>query len=197
MELDQLLEDYELVNKQLEKQDQLLRQHGRRHKSGLGLLNTIPGCALLSGLVLISRIGDISRFPNPRSLANYFGLTPTCKNAGEQTKRLGTISKEGSKLVRFILGLMVTQLVRRDPWMRSFHRCIKKRRGAKIARVAVMRRLCTVIYRMLQTDEPYAVGGPMAVLKQRELINLMHSPSPVASSSQGEDGLIPVAMASS
>ena len=112
--------------------------------------------------MLISRIGDISRFAGPRALANYFGLTPTCKNSGEQTKRLGGISEEGSKLVRFISGLMVTQVVRHDSWMRSFYRRIKKRRGAKIARVAVMRRLCTVIYRMIEKDEPYIPDGPTA-----------------------------------
>jgi transposase len=130
---------------------------------------------LLSALVLLSRIGDLARFPNPRSLANYFGLTPTCKNSGEQTNRIGGISKEGSALVRFVLGLMVTQVVRHDAWMRSFYRRIKKRRGAKIARVAVMRRLCTVIYRMLETNQPYIVGGPGEVQKHREFAKMMKS----------------------
>lgn len=175
LELDQLIEDYELVNGQLEKIDALLQTHGERHENKLAVLTTIPGCALFSALVLISRIGDLSRFASPRALANYFGLTPTCRNSGEQTKRLGGISKEGSKLVRLVLGLMVTQLVRHDAWMRAFYRRIKKRRGAKIARVAVMRRLCTVIYRMLQKNEPYAVGGPVAVLQQRELIETLPS----------------------
>ena len=174
LELDQLMEDYELVNQQLEKIDELLATHAKRHKDKLAVLLTIPGCALFSSLVLISRIGDLSRFGSPRALANYFGLTPTCKNSGEQKKRLGGISKEGSKLVRFVLGLMVTQLVRRDAWMRAFYRRIKKRRGAKIARVAVMRRLCTVIYRMLKSNEPYAVGGPVAVSRQREAIEAFH-----------------------
>ena len=86
------------ISEQLAKQDELLGKHGERHENPLALLRTIPGCGLLSALVLISRIGDISRFAGPRALANYFGLTPTCKNSGEQTKRLGGISKEGSKL---------------------------------------------------------------------------------------------------
>ena len=169
------MEDYELVNQQLEKIDALLETHGQRHENKLTVLRTIPGCALFSALVLTSRIGDLSRFASPRALANYFGLTPTCRNSGQQTKRLGGISKEGSKLVRFVLGLMVTQLVRRDAWMRAFYRRIKKRRGAKIARVAVMRRLCTVIYRMLQKNEPYVTGGPAAVLQQREAIETFPS----------------------
>jgi hypothetical protein len=65
---------------------------------------------------------------------------------------------------------MVTQVLRHDPWMRAFYRRVKKRRGAKIARVAVMRRLCTVIYRMLEHNEPYVTGGPTQVAKRREQV---------------------------
>ena len=168
LELDQLLEEWDLLSTHLEQLDALLSLHGERHAAKAGLLISIPGCAMLSALVLISRIGDISRFANPRALANYFGLTPTCRNSGETKKRLGGISKEGSALVRFVLGLMVTNVVRKDAWMRKFYRRIKHRRGAKIARVAVMRRLCTIIYHMLKKEETYVIGGPEWVAAYRE-----------------------------
>jgi transposase len=169
LEVDQLLDEWELLSQQLEAQDALLEEHGRREEKGVSILTTIPGCALFSALVLLSRIGELSRFANPRSLANYFGLTPKCNNTGDAKQRLGSISKEGSALVRFVLGLMVTSVIRKDPWMRKFYRRIKVRRGAKIARVAVMRRLCTVIYHMLKHEEPYVVGGPDEVTRQRTL----------------------------
>jgi hypothetical protein len=47
-----------------------------------------------------------------------------------------------------------------DPWMKAWYGRIKRRRGSKIARVAVMRRLTTVIWRMVKHDEPYVTGGP-------------------------------------
>ena len=37
---------------------------------------------------------------------------------------------------------------------------IKKRRGSKIARVAVMRRLATIIWQMLKHNEPYTMALP-------------------------------------
>ena len=49
-------------------------------------------------LALASRINAIERFPRPRSLANYWGLTPGCHNSGETTNRLGSITKQGSKI---------------------------------------------------------------------------------------------------
>ncbi len=43
--------------------------------------------------------------------------------------------------------------------MRAWYQRIKKRRGAKIGRVAVMRRLATIIWHMVKYHEAYAVGG--------------------------------------
>lgn len=37
-------------------------------------------------------------------------------------------------------------------------RQIKRRRGSKIARGAVMRRLCTIVWHMLRHEEPYLAG---------------------------------------
>ena len=100
------------------------------------------------------------RFPRPSSLANYWGLTPGCRNSGEATDRLGSITKQGSATARFILGQLVLHVLRRDASMRAWYLRIKKRRGSKIARVAVMRRLATILWHMVKHNEPYMAGGP-------------------------------------
>lgn len=127
------------------------------------LIATIPGVAAYSALGLASRIGDVRRFKHPRSLANYWGLTPGSRNSGEVTQRLGSITKQGSALARFLLAQMVLHVLRKDTWMRSWFRGIKRRRGSKIARVAVMRRLSTILWHMLTRNEAYACGGPPRV----------------------------------
>ena len=124
------------------------------------LIATIPGCGAYGSLALASRIGSIERFPRPKSLANYWGLTPGCQNSGEVTDRLGSITKRGSATARFILGQLVLHVLRRDGHMRGWYRQIKRRRGAKIARVAVMRRLTTIIWHMVKNNQPYMIGGP-------------------------------------
>ena len=73
--------------------------------------------------------------------------------------RLGSITKQGSAIARFILGQMVLHVLRRDPAMKAWYGRIKKRRGSKIARVAVMRRLATIIWQMVTRNEPYRLGG--------------------------------------
>ena len=126
------------------------------------LISTMPGAAAYSALGLACRIGDIRRFKHPRSLANYWGLTPGSRNSGE-SDRLGSITKRGSALARFLLGQLVLHVLRKDTWMRTWFRQIKRRRGSKIARVAVMRRMSTILWHMVSKQEPYLYGGPPRV----------------------------------
>ena len=165
LEIDVLLEEWETVEKQIDLVEREIAQRAIRPDSKEALnatqiLMTTPGVSYYSGLTLASRIGPIERFPRPRSLANYFGLTPGCRNSGNAQDRLGSITKQGSKTARFILGQLVVHLLKHDPKMKDWYRKIKLRRGSKIARVAVMRRLTTIFWHMLTYREPYTVGGP-------------------------------------
>jgi len=45
--------------------------------------------------------------------------------------------------------------------MRAWFKRIKKRRGAKIGRVAVMRRLTTILWHMLKRKEKYRYESPI------------------------------------
>jgi len=159
LEMDLLLSQWKLWDEQMEQIEAEIRQRQPQHAVAT-VLATIPGCAAYSSLALGSRIGDIQRFPRPASLANYWGLTPGCRNSGEVTDRLGSITKQGSAMARFILGQLVLHVLRRDARMRAWYGRIKKRRGSKIARVAVMRRLATIIWHMVKHHEPYVIGGP-------------------------------------
>jgi hypothetical protein len=51
--------------------------------------------------------------------------------------------------------------------MRTWYGKIKRRRGSKIARVAVMRRLATILWHMLTKQEAYVCGGPPRARLQR------------------------------
>ncbi len=77
----------------------------------------------------------------------------------ETTDRLGSITKLGSKLARFVLGQMVLHALRRDPTMKQWYGRIKRPRGAKIARAAAMRRLTTILWHMVKHNVPYQQGG--------------------------------------
>jgi transposase len=159
LEMKLLLAQWELWDAQLDQLDKKIQERQSKHQAA-GILATMPGAGAYSSLALASRIGSIERFPRPGSLANYWGLTPGSRNSGEATDRLGSITKQGSAMARFILGQMVLHVLRRDVTMKAWYARIKRRRGSKIARVAVMRRLATIIWHMLKNEEPYVFGGP-------------------------------------
>jgi transposase len=172
LEMDVLLEEWKIWDQQIAQVDEKIVQRASRPDSGdivsaAEILMTAPGVSHYSGLALASRIGPIERFPRPRSLANYFGLTPGCRNSGNDQDRLGSITKEGSKIARFLLGQLVLHFLKKDPKMRSWYRRIKKRRGSKIARVAVMRRIATIFWHMLTYREAYSIGGPPPRLRRQ------------------------------
>jgi transposase len=158
-EMDLLLKEWKLWDEQIKRLEEEIRKRQAECAAAV-VIATIPGCGAYSSLALAARIGGIERFPRPASLANYWGLTPGCRNSGEATDRLGSITKQGSATARFILGQLVLHVLRRDPAMRAWYGRIKRRRGAKIARVAVMRRLATIIWHMVKNNQPYLIGGP-------------------------------------
>jgi len=164
--MDLLLAQWEVWEKQLQEVEKRIERRQREHPVA-PIVATMPGAAAYSSLALACRIGPIERFPRPGSLANYWGLTPGCRNSGDATDRLGSITKQGSSMARSILGQMVLHVLRKDAYMRNWYRRIKKRRGSKIARVAVMRRLATILWHMVKYQQPYIIGGPKHVRKMQ------------------------------
>lgn len=158
LELNQLLERWNQLDVQIAALDAKIVVRAEQDPL-VGRLRSCPGVSHYSGLALASRIGSIERFPHPRSLGNYWGLTPGCQNSGNVTNRLGSITKEGSRIARFILSQLTLHVLKKDPQMRRWYQGIKRRRGSKIARVAVMRRLTAILWHMLKHQEAYCFGS--------------------------------------
>ena len=160
LEMDQLLARWTALSQQRDQLDRRIAERAALDPR-VPLLRTTPGASHYTALALACRIGNIGRFPTPRSLANYWGLTPRCGSSGE-TERRGSITKEGSTLARYLLGQLVLHVLKKDAAMRQWFRRIKLRRGVKIARVAVMRRLTVIFWHMLSGQQPYTMATPAA-----------------------------------
>jgi hypothetical protein len=131
------------------------------------LLRTIPGCGYYMALALSCRIGDVKRFPRGKSLAHYWGLTPSVDDSGEGKGRRGRITKTGSAMARWLLAQVVLHVLRRDPIMRQWYKPICARRGSRIARVAVMRRMAFIIRNMLVEGQSYTVCRDAMIARRR------------------------------
>jgi hypothetical protein len=58
-------------------------------------------------------------------------------------------------MARWLLAQVVYKVLRKDARLREWFKRIKRRRGASIARVAVMRKLATIIWHMLKQGKRY------------------------------------------
>jgi transposase len=155
--MDQLLVQWRLWEEQLATTDDRIGERFLANPDAQ-LLATMPGVSIYIALSIVCRIVPIGRFHHGRSLANFLGLTPGNNSSGE-TERLGSITKAGSRMVRVLLAQVILHLMRRDSTTRGWYLRIRRRRGSKIARVAVMRRTAVIMWRMLSTGECWRPGA--------------------------------------
>jgi len=90
-------------------------------------------------------IGRADRFRCGKQIASYLGLVPLEESSG-QRRQLGHIAKQGNSLLRFLLVEAAQVTVRSDPEWRSKYFHLAMRRGRKIAKVAMARRLAVRLY---------------------------------------------------
>ncbi len=114
-------------------------------------LQPLPGIGILTGAIVVAEVGEIQRFPTARHFCSWSGLTPTEHSSAEHTRR-GHISKQGSRWLRWVL-VEAACVANRNPALAGFYAPIASRRGDKIARVALARRLATLCYHALRNPQ--------------------------------------------
>ncbi len=154
LEMNFLLVDLERVQQRMDALEKVIIERCQNNDD-TNLLRSIPGVSYFTATSLACRVGRVNRFPRACSLANYWGLTPGCRNSGENSQRLGRITKAGSNTARGLLAQVTHQALRKDGRLREWYKRIRRRRGSTIARVAVMRKLATVIWQMLSKQQTY------------------------------------------
>lgn len=123
-------------------------------------LMTIPGVGPIVATMVLSAIGDISRFETPQKLASYFGLTPRIRQSGEGPARHGRISKQGNASVRKMLVEAAWSAQIAPGPLRAFFARISAKRGAAAAIVATARKLTVLIWHVLAKGQEYAFARP-------------------------------------
>jgi transposase len=117
-------------------------------------LRTHPGVGSLTALAFVLIIGRAERFQCGKQIASYLGLVPSEESSGDR-RRLGPISKQGNTLLRFPLVEAAQVTVRSLPEWRSKYFHLAMRRGRKIAKVAMARRLAIQLYWMMRKEWDY------------------------------------------
>jgi transposase len=113
-------------------------------------LMTVPGVGALVAITFKSAVDNPGRFARSRVLGAHFGLTPRKYQSGE-TDVTGAISRVGDAMVRMALyeaaHIMLSRVTRFSS-LKRWALNVARRRGLKRAKVALARKLATVLHRM-------------------------------------------------
>jgi len=118
---------------------------------GYQAIMAINGVGKVLGAIFVAEIGDIGRFESPEKLCSWTGLTPRHRESDEKVQR-GPITKQGSPIVRWAAIEAISKNHGGTKLHADFVR-IAERRGKFKARVAVARKLLTLVYYGLRDGE--------------------------------------------
>jgi len=151
--LDNHLTHLESLNQQTERVDEEIHSEAVEDED-VRLLLSMTGLNVYSALLVKSEIGNITRFPHYKKLASWAGIAPSLHQSGS-VEYHGSITKQGSRMLRWVMVEAARVAVNHDPRMRTFYERVKHRRGDQKAVVAVANKMLKIIWFMLTRREPY------------------------------------------
>jgi transposase len=149
----------ELYDREVAMLEQQIHHQLRGHR-GYRAIQAINGIGPTIAAIVVAEIGDVARFRSAEALCSWAGLTPKHRQSDTKTVR-GSITKQGSKLVR---GALVEAVSRYHggPRLAGDFRRIAQRRGTNKARVAVARKVLTLVYYGLRDGDIRCLAQPQA-----------------------------------
>jgi transposase len=96
-----------------------------------------------------------TRFADAKAVASYVGLIPSEYSSGSR-QRLGRLTKQGNRFLRFLWCEAAMHAARRDEALRRFYRRKLQQKGVGKARVAAARKLGIRLWILLRDQIDYA-----------------------------------------
>ena len=168
LELEDLIEDYELQTKRLERVNDLIKdlcsqiEHVDKllEIRGIGI-NTIAG--------FIAEVGDISRFNNAKELQKLAGLEPVANSSGKHNGKT-KISKRGRGRLRYLLVQAAVSVVGKNAEFREIHKYYVTRNNNPLKKmqsiVAVACKLIKVFHVILTKGVSYDASKLLGSIEQ-------------------------------
>ena len=151
---DELLQLLPQLDQRIAAAEQWLKKH-TGDDVAVQRLQTHPGIGLLTSICICYTLECVGRFPNTRKVSAYAGFDPM-EDRSDERYRMGAISKQGSRWLRFYLVEAGQMAIRKDAELAHVYKRVALRRGHAKAKVAVARRLLVRAFIMLRDEIDYA-----------------------------------------
>jgi transposase len=119
-------------------------------------LMTVPGVGPATAMRFVATLDDVGRFESAHALESYLGLAPGESSSSERQRRL-SITKAGSAKMRSLLVQAAWSAQRAHgahPMVAWAHE-VEKRRGKRVAAVALARKLAGILFAIWRDGTQY------------------------------------------
>ena len=114
---------------------------------------THPGIGDFGSLMMVAEIADINRFQSYKELIAYAGLCPGIYQSGDKSHSV--TNHAVNKWLKWIVTECSGRASMLDRNYMELYSKVKKKKGSKIARREVARKMLRTVYHMLKNEEPY------------------------------------------
>jgi transposase len=119
------------------------------------ILMSMPGIGSITALTVLSEVGDFSQFASAEKLTSFAGLVPRERSSAGKT-RFGSITNAGSRYLRTTMVEAAMRIHETNaPELLAFVERLKPSCGAKRARVALARKMLSIMWTMIKKEMAY------------------------------------------
>lgn len=142
------------IDKQIGMVDDDIDRQVRAHFDKLAeWLDTVKGVSHVTIATMAALLGELGQLPR-RSICKLVGVAPLANDSGLRTGRRSIYG--GRSEVRAVLYMATQSAIRSNPVIRAFHqRLIAQGKPKKVAIVACMRKLLTILNAMVRDQAPW------------------------------------------
>jgi transposase len=153
--IERVLASIDALSQQIRASEREIEQAAKADARSRQLM-TMPGVGPMTSLAFVSTLDDISRFENAHKVEAYLGLTPGERSSSDRQQRL-SITKAGPTRLRWLLVQAAWAARRSAPAapMVVWSLQVEKRRGKRMALVALARKMAGVLFAMWRDRKPY------------------------------------------
>jgi transposase len=168
MELVELIEDYELQMKRIERVNDLIKDLCSKIKYVDKLLE-IKGIGITTVAGFIAEVGDITRFDNAKELQKLAGLELVSDDSGKHNGRT-RISKRGRKRLRYLLVQAAVSVIGKNDEFKEIHHYYTTRDNNPLKKmqslIAVACKLIRVFHVILTKGVDYDASKMLGDIKR-------------------------------
>ena len=148
-----LIGQIELIHEQLKEIDKKIEEFSRQINSPI---LSIPGISHFSGTSILSELGDISNFTNPRQVIKFSGTAPLTYESSQFKAQHTKITKKGSKYLRKTLYQIILAVIQHNKVFGDYYALkLSQGKSHRCAQGHCVRKLLRVIYHLLKTGQQF------------------------------------------